>query len=79
MTTNCDYLYATCDTKSTNSINNLIFTYTPKNTDTYIICGNANRLDLIVLLIELLLHIVEMMTFLKMLLIILNLIHLLAF
>ena len=48
MLSNCDYLYATCDTKSLNSINNLIYSYTPKNTpnDFYIICGNAHGLDL---------------------------------
>ena len=48
MLTNCDYLYASCDTKSLNSINNLIYTYTPKNSlnDKYIICGNALGLDL---------------------------------
>ena len=31
MLINCDYLYASCDTKSLNSINNLIYTYSPKN------------------------------------------------
>ena len=48
MLSNCDYLYASCDTKSTNSINNLIYTYSPKNKpdDKYIVCGNANGLDL---------------------------------
>ena len=48
MLINCDYLYATCDTKSLNSINNLIYTYTPKNAqnDHYIVCGNALGLDL---------------------------------
>ena len=48
MLTNCDYLYATCDTKSLNSINNLIYSYSPKNSpnDHYIICGNAHGLDL---------------------------------
>ena len=48
MLSNCDYLYATCDTKSLNSINNLIYKYTPKNSknDNYIICGNALGLDL---------------------------------
>ena len=48
MLANCDYLYATCDTKSLNSINNLIYTYSPKNSpdDKYIICGNAHGLDL---------------------------------
>jgi hypothetical protein len=48
MLSNCDYLYATCDTKSLNSINNLIYSYTPKNKpdDHYIICGNAHGLDL---------------------------------
>ena len=48
MLSNCDYLYATCDTKSLNSINNLIYTYSPKNApkDNYIVCGNANGLDL---------------------------------
>ena len=47
MASNCDYLSATCDTKSTNSINNLIYTYTPRNGQgDYIICGNAHGLDL---------------------------------
>ena len=48
MSKNCDYLYASCDTKSTNSINNLIYTYSPPNApdDKYIICGNAHGLDL---------------------------------
>ena len=48
MLANCDYLYASCDTKSTNSINNLIYTYSPKNKpeDKYIVCGNSNGLDL---------------------------------
>ena len=48
MLSNCDYLYASCDTKSLNSINNLIYTYSPKNSpeDKYIICGNALGLDL---------------------------------
>ena len=48
MIINCDYLYASCDTKSLNSINNLIYTYSPKNApnDHYIICGNALGLDL---------------------------------
>ena len=48
MLINCDYLYATCDTKSLNSINNLIYTYSPNNSpnDHYIICGNALGLDL---------------------------------
>ena len=48
MLSNCDYLYATCDTKSLNSINNLIYSYSPKNSpkDHYIICGNALGLDL---------------------------------
>jgi len=48
MATNCDYLSATCDTKSTNSINNLIYTYSPRNaqSDQYIVCGNAHGLDL---------------------------------
>ena len=48
MVSNCDYLYASCDTKSSNSINNLIYTYSPKNTpeDNYIVCGDAHGLDL---------------------------------
>ena len=48
MLTNCDYLYASCDTKSLNSINNLIYTYSPNNfpDEHYIICGNALGLDL---------------------------------
>ncbi len=48
MKDNCDYLYASCDTKSTNSINNLIFTYSPQSApnDKYIVCGDANGLDL---------------------------------
>ena len=48
MISNCDYLYASCDTKSSNSINNLIYTYTPKNSpnDNYIVCGDAHGLDL---------------------------------
>ena len=48
MMTNCDYLYATCDTKSLNSINNLIYTYSPRSStnDHYIVCGNALGLDL---------------------------------
>ena len=47
MASNCDYLSATCDTKSTNSINNLIYTYTPRNGQgDYIVCGDAHGLDL---------------------------------
>ena len=48
MLSNCDYLYATCDTKSSNSINNLIYSYSPRNApdDKYIVCGNAHGLDL---------------------------------
>ena len=48
MKINCDYLYASCDTKSLNSINNLIYTYSPKKSpnDHYIVCGNALGLDL---------------------------------
>ena len=48
MVSNCDYLYATCDTKSLNSINNLIYTFTPKNNKNakYIVCGNSLGLDL---------------------------------
>ena len=48
MISNCDYLYATCDTKSLNSINNLIYKYSPNNSpdNKYIICGNALGLDL---------------------------------
>ena len=48
MISNCDYLYASCDTKSSNSINNLIYTYHPKNSpnDNYIVCGDAHGLDL---------------------------------
>ena len=48
MLSNCDYLYASCDTKSSNSINNLIYTYSPRNipTDKYIVCGDAHGLDL---------------------------------
>ena len=48
MKSNCDYLYASCDTKSSNSINNLIYTYSPRNApnDNYIVCGDAHGLDL---------------------------------
>ena len=48
MQSNCDYLYASCDTKSSNSINNLIYSYSPRNipTDKYIVCGDAHGLDL---------------------------------
>ena len=48
MLSNCDYLYATCDTKSSNSINNLIYSYSPRNKDQekYIVCGDAHGLDL---------------------------------
>ena len=48
MISNCDYLYASCDTKSLNSINNLIYTYSPKNfpDDNYIVCGDSHGLDL---------------------------------
>ena len=48
MTKDCDYLYASCDTKSLNSIYNLIYTYTPIDfpNNNYIICGNALGLDL---------------------------------
>ena len=48
MISNCDYLYASCDTKSSNSINNLIYTHSPRNSpnDNYIVCGDAHGLDL---------------------------------
>ena len=47
MKSNCDYLYASCDTKSSNSINNLIYTYSPRNApnDNYIVCGDAQDLN----------------------------------
>ena len=44
---NCDYLYATCDNISKNSINNLIFAYTPISTSKkYIICGQSITMDM---------------------------------
>ena len=46
MDTTCDYLVATCDNKSLNSINNLIFSYIDNTNKKYIICGSANGLDI---------------------------------
>ena len=46
MDTTCDYLIATCDNKSLNSINNLIFSYLDDTNKKYIICGSANGLDI---------------------------------
>ena len=43
---NCDYLYATCDNWSVNSIKNLIFLYEKSTYLNYIICGKANGLDI---------------------------------
>ena len=46
MDVTCDYLIATCDNKSINSINNLIFSYITDNNEKYIICGSANGLEI---------------------------------